>query len=191
MVLGEKQMQDTQKPNQTPTGAGNFSNVPKPEGAGMSEKKQVRPEDLISFGTNDESVTSTFTVSRLFSLRQKKWIKPHHTEVYGLDYLILPGRYILITAHVHKRKDEVMRWSIKLIRVYRDENGEVKEEVEKESEWITPINESERTIPILRDIENPGFHGHSRVPLDKQYTDEEVSQLLEGGVDPALGEEIQ
>ncbi len=184
-------MNKPQTPNQTPEGMGAFSQSPAPSGENSSNKRPVKPEDLILYGTNDECVTSTFTISRLFSLKQKRFLKPYRVEVYGLEYHILPGKYLLIEADVHRRKDEVMKWSIKLLKIYKDENGNVKEEVERQAEWITPINESERTIAILKDIENPGFHGHSRVDYDKQYNNEEVQQLLEGGVDPALGENLE
>ncbi len=184
-------MQDTQKPGVTPTGMGSFSESPKPNGEVSSKKSQIKPEDLLLFGTGDECVTSTFTVERLFSLKQRKWLKPYRTEVYGLDYHILPGRYLLISADVHRRKDEVMKWVIRVIRIYKAEDGSVKEDIEKEVQWITPIPEEERTVPILRDVQNPSFHGHSKVPYDKIYDEQEVSQLLEGGVDPALGEYLE
>ncbi len=184
-------MNKPQIPSNNPAGMGTFSQTPAPSGENVSKKGKINPQDLISYGTGDESVTSTFTIERLFSVKQRKFLKPYRVEVYGLEYHILPGRYILIYSHVHKRKDEVMKWSIKLLKIYKAEDGSIKEEVEKESEWITPISESERTVAVLKDIENPGFHGHSKVNYDKVYSDEEVQQLLEGGVDPALGENLE
>ncbi len=156
-------MSNSQNSNQNPTGAGNFSENPPAQG--------VKPENLLSIQLYDESVTSTFTISRLFSLKKRKWLKPFRYEVYGLEYNVLPGRYLLIEANVHKRKDEIMKWSIEIVRIYKDESGEVKMDTEKEIEWITPIPPEPITVPILRDIERPAFHDHSGVDYNKIYTD--------------------
>ncbi|EWG06446.1 MAG: hypothetical protein ASUL_09564 [Candidatus Aramenus sulfurataquae] len=169
----------------TPTGSGAFSQTPTAQGG------NPKPEDLIPLLFNDESVTSTFTIERLFSLKRRKFIKPYSSTKYLLQYKVLPGVYLIIYSHTHKRNDEVMEWEIMKVRIYRNEKGEVVKEVLQTAKWITPIPQSERTVPILKDIGNPYFHGHLEVDYDKVYNEEEIAQLLKGGVDPALQEEVE
>ncbi len=184
-------MTDTHASGFTPEGNGSFSDNPMPNGASSQVQGKVKPEDLLTLTVGDESVTSSFTIVRLFSLRKKKFLRPFRSEVYGLVYKVLPGTYLKIVSGVHKYKDTRMEWDVKIIRVSRNEKGEADVEVVREAHWITPIPQEQRSVPILRDIANPSFHDHSRVPYDYEYSEEDVATLLEGGVDPALEGEME
>ncbi len=173
-------MTEKQNSNANPTGMGDFFTGPQPAG--------VKPEDIIKYQTFDSAYTSRFTISRLFSVKKKKFIRPCHVPKFWLEYCLLPGTYVKISTYHHKG-EEILTWGITLFKLYRDQDGKVKEEIIKESQWITPLDENRRTVPILRDIENPSFHWHSKVNYDHIYEEEEVNQLLQGGVDPAVQQE--
>ncbi len=168
--------------NISPAGAGAFSQTPNAQGG-------VKPEDILKVQLHDEAVTSSFTISRLFSIKRRKFIKPCEVPKFWLTYCLLPGNYIHIYSGHHK-SEEVMTWYISVVKIYRNEKGEVQMEKIKEVKWVTPVAQEQRTVPILKDVGNPSFHWHSSVSYDTIYTEEEVNKLLEGGVDPALSEDL-
>ncbi len=180
-------MAEPNSSNNIPTGSGDFLGTPTAQGG---ESKPIRPEDILKIQLYDEAVTSSFTISRLFSLKKRRFIKPCEVPKFWLTYCLLPGNYIHVYSRHHK-SEELMTWYISIVRVFRNENGEVQMEKIKEVKWITPVYQSERTVPILRDVGNPTFHWHSEVDYTQQYTQQEVDQLLQGGVDPGVGEDIQ
>ncbi len=179
-------MEERTNPNKSPTDNGVFA-TPNVQGG---ESKTVKPEDLIVFTAYDDSLTSRFHIERLFSLRKRKFIKPFRDPKGAFEYRILPGTYVLITSSVHKRNDEVMEWYVSVVKIYKNQEGKTEVQTIKQVKWVTPIYREDRSIPILRDIQNPPFHGHSSVSYDTVYTEEEVNKLLEGGVDPALSEDF-
>jgi hypothetical protein len=154
-------------------------------------KEKINIQDLIVVGTNDQCETSTLIVERLFSLKRRRFIRPYQVLKYGLQYRILPGVYLVIYSKLHRRADSCMTWYIRKVRISKDEKGQVEEKILKEVQWLTPLDQSERTVPILSDIENPEFHGHSRVPEEKEYSEEEVKKLIDGGIDPALESDFE
>jgi hypothetical protein len=179
MVVKKMSKRETQN-NSTSTGG--FSQ--------SSNTQGIKAEDLIQLMYGDQAVTSSFTISRLFSLKQRKFIKPFKVEKYFLIYKVLPGTYIKIYCKHHK-SEEVMNWIITVFKIYRNEKGETEEKTLKEVKWITPTERSKISVPILRDIVRPAFHGHSGVLYDTIYSEQDVEELLKGGIDPSLQNDIE
>ncbi len=98
-------MNNPQTPNSTPSGMGNFSENPSAHGDSPITTIKIRPEDLIKYVLYDDALTSTFSIARLFSLKKRKFVKPAKIPKGTLEYMILPGTYLIISAYVHKKKD--------------------------------------------------------------------------------------
>ncbi len=168
-------MSQSQTPNQTPNSGENFS--------------QSTPE--IRVLVFDASAYShTYNFSLLFSLKKKKFVKPWWKKSQQLEYHIYPGVYLLISSrgYIH---DESMKWSVAIIKVEAKTPGLSRYGVISSTTWETPSKQEEITIPILRDIDTPGYHGYPKVDYNKIYSQQEIDELLKGGVDPALGKHVE
>ncbi len=121
---------------------------------------------------NDE-----YDIALLFSANKHRFVKPHHKKGDNFYYLGFKGRYIRITSKGNA-KEPVMKWNILLIELI--ESGEYN--VITEVTWITPTEQSKRTIPILKDIEIPPYSRYPYDLFDKVYQKSDVELLLKGGI---------
>jgi len=137
---------------------------------------------LVSLFFSNYGTTHLYTVNLLFSLKHKKFIKPVSMTNRGFEYRVLPGEYIVVSADGN-RDVKIVQWKVQLVRVSAGNN---KTEVLKEVMWETPLYMSQRSVPILKDIRVPDFHEFTGVSFNRVYSDDEVNQLLQGGVDQAL-----
>jgi hypothetical protein len=151
---------------------------------------QVKPEDIIYLSLESTEYSNTYYINVLFSLKQRRFIKPVLRKHLELHYKILPGKYLLISSS-GRNYVEPMTWYVKIIRVYKNEYGEGVYDILQSAKWVTFWDHTKRNIPILKDVENPGYHGYPDFPLDKTYTEEEIQQLLKGGVDSAVAKELE
>ncbi len=129
--------------------------------------------------------TSRYYINLLFSLKQLKFIKPYEKKHLEIVYYLYEGYYLKISSN-GKAGEQPMRWTVGILRAFIDERGIYNYEIYNPVEWFTPWERQKRTVPILRDIINPGYHSYPEVDYKKVYTRSDVDFLLKGGTDPAL-----
>ncbi len=140
---------------------------------------------VVFFSFQNSGYTSAYHINLLFSLKKLKFVKPYERKRLEINYLIYEGYYLKISSN-GSWKDEPMRWVVSTIHAYIDEYGASKYEVINTVEWLTSWDRKKRTVPVIRDIGNPGYHSPPDVDFNKVYKREEVDVLLKGGTDPAL-----
>jgi len=163
--------------------AKNFKPAEKP----ASSKPERKVATLI---LENSSYTSTYKINVLFSLKQKKFVKPTRAKGGQLYYTIYEGVYLLISARGYNTETKT-KWTVSKVRIVADTWNYGKIEVLSSAEWITPPDPQKSSVPILRDIVVPGYHGTTKVPPDKVYSDADVEQLMKGGVDPAVEKDME
>ncbi len=121
----------------------------------------------------------------LFSIKKRKFIKPYWKKHQQLEYHVFPGSYILIKSRGYLH-DEPMTWTVSVIYVKPKTNNTDKYDVLSSVTWQTPWDQKQITVPILKDIDTPGYHGYPKMDYNKVYSQAEIDELLKGGIDPAL-----
>ncbi len=168
--MAENEKQTSQAP-----AAGVFSNTPANSGA------------LVDLYFENYGATHLYSIKLLFSLKNKKFIRPMTMRNKHFEYKVLEGEYIIIQANGH-RDNKTVKWKVQLVKITASGN---KIEVLKEVEWETPLYMSQRTVSVLKDIRVPDFHEFTKVNFNKTYSEEEINQLLQGGIDPGLLGEME
>ncbi len=149
-----------------------------------TERKVVR---LI---LENSSYTSTYKINLLFSLKQHKFIKPTLAKGGQLHYTIYEGTYLLISSHGRNYETKTT-WSVSKVKITANTWGEGQIEYIDGVTWITPPDPAKSSVPILRDIVVPGYHGTTKAPFNKTYSESEIAELLKGGVDPAIADQME
>ncbi len=166
----KEEMSQSQTPNKSPKLGESFS--------------QSTP-DILGIVFDASAYSHTYNFSLLFSLKKRKFIKPWWQKKLQIEYHIYPGNYILIHSNGYLH-DEPMKWSVAIVNIQPRIRGLAEYTVISSVSWQTPWRQEERTVAILKDIDSPGYHGYPRVDYNKIYSEQEVSELLKGGIDPAL-----
>jgi hypothetical protein len=155
----------------------------------MSNGMSNQTRKVIFFSFQNSAYTSTYHINLLFSLKQLKFIKPYEVKRLEISYYVYEGYYLKISSS-GRWGDQPMGWVVSTIRAYIDERGLYKYEVLSATEWLTPWARKSRTVPILCDISNPGYHSYPEVDYNKIYSKSDVAILLKGGTDPALSQNV-
>jgi hypothetical protein len=150
----------------------------------------IKPEDIIYISFPSTSYTNTYTINILFSLKQRRFIKPILEKHLELHYKVLPAKYLLLSSS-GRRYVEPMAWTVKIIRIYKNEYDAGVYDVLQSAKWLTAWDYRKRSVPILRDVENPGYHGYPVFPTNKVYSEQEIQELLKGGVDNIISKELE
>ncbi len=150
----------------------------------------LKPQDIVYISFSNTAYTNTYSINVLFSLKQRRFIKPVLEKHLELHYKLLPAKYMLLSSS-GRRYVEPMTWYVKIIRIYKNEYDAGVYDTLHSAKWLTAWDHTRRNVPILKDIENPGYHGYPIFPTDKVYTNEEIEHLLKGGMDSVIAKELE
>ncbi len=147
----------------------------------------ISANELSELYFTNYGMSHLYSVKLLFSLKNKKFVKPFSISSRHFDYRVLPGQYLIIETNGN-RDVEIVTWKVQLVKVNAGLN---QIEVIKEVKWETPLAISQRSVPILKDIKIPNFREFTGVYFSKVYSDDEINKLMEGGIDPGLMGEME
>jgi hypothetical protein len=154
------------------------------------KKMSTKLEDIIYISFPSTAYTNTYTVNILFSLKQRRFIKPILEKHLELHYKLLPAKYLLLSSNGRTHIDP-MTWIVKIVKIYKNEYNAGVYDTLNSTKWLTAWDYRKRSVPILKDIENPGYHGYPSFPTNKVYSEQEIQELLKGGVDSIISKELE
>lgn len=124
--------------------------------------------------------TRTYSYSMIFSLKQRRFVKPVRFKHLALWYKLLPGTYMRLSSD-GRNDDAVQEVIVEIIRI----NNDASEDVVKETKWIVFLNGDMAGCPeIIKDFVRGRpelFHRPPEIDFTKTYASEDIQRTLEGG----------